>query len=267
MKSAVKSYKHIPETFMRIPSVTQSLALLSVLGWMVLGNADLAIAQSRGRFPQRVSAPRGLGQPRRNTTVAGGTRGIGSVPFCGQAENLGLTALTPKTDSIVYTTNSEPSLLVFVPPLPASSSGNANLTITDEAGAIVGQASLTIPSNGGLIGFAFPETLLPLESQRFYQWGLQIPCQKKVGISDPIVEGWVGYQEVSVELPADSDLNTTLETIDDLAASGFWLDALVQLSSLAESQDEAEIQAQIRPRLERLLKQEDLEDFLPYFLE
>ena len=70
-----------------------------------------------------------------------------------------------------------------------------------------------------------------------------------------------------MELPADSDLNTTLETINDLAASGFWLDALVQLSALAESQDEAEIQAQIRPRLERLLKQEDLEDFLPYFLE
>jgi len=253
---------------MRIPSVTQSLALLSVLGWMVLGNVELSLAQSRGRFPQRVSAPRGLGQPRRNTTVAGGTRGLASTQFCGQAAaSGGFTALTPKTDSILYTTNAEPFLLVFVPELPASSSGNANLTVMDEAGAIVGQASLNIPPSGGLVGFPFPENLLPLESQRFYQWGLQVPCQKKVGINDPIVEGWIGYQDVSAELLTVSDLNTTLETIDGLAASGFWLDALMQLSALVESQDEATIQSEIRPRLEQLLKQEDLVDFLPYFLE
>lgn len=253
---------------MRSPSLSQSFALLCALGIIVLGNADLVSAKPNGRFPSRVSAPRGLGQPRRNTTVAGGTRGISATQFCGQtSDSNAFTALIPKTDSILYTTNADPLLLVYVPELPPTSSGDASLTVMDESGAVLGQANLDIPLSGGLVGFTLPEDLLPLENEEFYQWGLQIPCQKKIDLSDPIVEGWIGYQEVPVDSMAVEDVETVLETIDNLAEAGFWLDAVMQVSSLLDIEDETILEMEVIPRLEQLLEQEDLGEFVPYFLE
>ncbi|MFZ9736496.1 MAG: DUF928 domain-containing protein [Prochlorotrichaceae cyanobacterium] len=237
----------------------------------LVSTMEVASAQM-GRFPRPKTAPSGLGHPRSGTTVAGGVRSAGNPDqlFCGQALEKGanLTALIPEADSILHTLNPDPLILVYLPSLPEQSSGTASLTIADEDGDLLGQANLTMPSNGGLVAFALPSELLPLEAENFYQWNLQIACNQRVSLDDPSVSGWISYQAGSLEEEtSDLEMEDHLDHIDGLSEAGYWLDAVLETASLLDLADRKTRDTELVPRLEALLEQENLDLLTRYFLD
>jgi hypothetical protein len=158
-------------------------------------------------------------------------------------------------------------LLVYVPPLPPTSSGKAKLTMTDEDGVLLGQTNLTIPLQGGVIAFPVPSSVLPLQDRTIYQWVLQIPCRQTVGEGDPTTEGIMGYQAVPPNLIApQKTIQAQLRQIDELAAAGYWLDAVMATANLLNNASIPVREKDLIPRLNTLLKQEGLDSIAPYFL-
>lgn len=237
----------------------------------LVSTMEVASAQM-GRFPRPRTAPSGLGHPRSGTTAAGGVRSAGNPDklFCGQTleEGSNFTALIPEADSILHTLNPDPLILVYVPSLPEQSFGTASLTIANEEGDLLGQANLTIPTNGGLIAFSLPSELLPLEEQNFYQWNLQVACNQRVSLDDPSVSGWISYQAAPLEEETpDLKMADHLQHIDGLSEAGYWLDAVVETASLLDMADSETRDTELVPRLEALLEQENLDLLTRYFLD
>jgi Domain of Unknown Function (DUF928) len=258
---------------LKISSLSRRLCFLLPLGLLLFSSVDAALAG--GRFPRRVSTPRGLGQPRSGTTVGGGVRSAGdpTKQFCSQSlkDSPNLTALIPASDSVLHTLNPDPLVLVYVPPLPEQSSGIANLTIANAEGDLLSQTTLDMPQDGGLIAFALPTEVLPLVDQTFYQWDLQLACHQQVSLDDPSVSGWIAYQESPDEdpltgVPAELQTQSALEQIDELSEAGYWLDAVLETANLLNTVDTETRDAEVLPRLEALLKQERLDSFTSYFL-
>jgi hypothetical protein len=132
-----------------------------------------------------------------------------------------------------------------------------------------------VPRDGGLIAFAFPTEILPLVDQTFYQWDLQLACQQQITLDDPSVSGWIAYQEapeedpsteIPTELSAELETQNALDRIDELSEAGYWLDAVLETANLLNTVDTETRDAEVLPRLETLLKQEELDSFATYFL-
>ncbi len=269
----------MPISSRTISSLSRKLSILLPLSLLFLGSVDLALAG--GRFPRRVSTPNGLGKPRAGTTIGGGVRSPGdpTKQFCSQSlqDSPNITALIPASDSVLHTLNPDPLVLIYIPPLPEESSGIASLTIANAEGDLLSQTTLDMPRDGGLIAFALPTEVLPLVDQTFYQWDLQVACQAQVTLDDPNVSGWIAYQDApveepsaeqpSAEIPLDLETENALNRIDELSEAGYWLDAVLETANLLNTVDPEIRDAEVFPRLETLLKEEELDSFAAYFLD
>lgn len=290
---------------MNISLLSRRLSLLLPLSLLLLGPVDPASAGGRFprrvSTPSGLGHPRSGTTVGGGVRSAGDP----TKQFCSQdlKDKPNLTALIPASDSVLHTLNPDPLVLVYVPPLPQQSSGIANLTIANTDGELLSQTTLDMPRDGGLVAFALPGELLPLKDQTFYQWDLQLACQQEVSLDDPSVSGWLVYQDPTVqeENPQNSstqnsstqnsssrnsntqnsntqssntqssntqDTNTqdSLERIDELSESGYWLDAVLETAGLLNTVDTETRDAEVLPRLETLLKQEKLDSFAAYFL-
>jgi len=178
---------------------------------------------------------------------------------------------------VLHTLNPDPLVLIYIPPLPEESSGIASLTIANAEGDLLSQTTLDMPRDGGLIAFALPTEVLPLVDQTFYQWDLQVACQAQVTLDDPNVSGWIAYQDApveepsaeqpSAEIPLDLETENALNRIDELSEAGYWLDAVLETANLLNTVDPEIRDAEVFPRLETLLKEEELDSFAAYFLD
>lgn len=256
-------------------------ALTVALCTALLMAPALIISTQEASLADRLSLPnrrshRNIGQPRSSTTAAGGTRSVTtSSTFCGQTlDGANLTPLIP-TDSVVYTTNPEPLLLVYVPPLPEGSPGNASLTVKLQDGETQATSRLNVPTQGGLVAFPMPDAVLPLQNNSAYEWALQISCETTPNLNDPpILEGWLAYQaSPNGETPTPNldpqnprAVPLALQEVDEFEDAGFWVDALMRLTPLLQLQGTNIFRTDVVPRLESLLEDEDLKALAPYFL-
>ena len=194
--------------------------------------------------------PRKKGKP--TSTSAGGSRS--TCPdnhINSQTSALPLTPLLPQSNRQWLTIKQSPTFFVYVPPTSAS---RIFFQIKDEQDQIIDQNLIPISaSQGKIIGLQMSEKTKSLNVGQKYQWSVFLLCkydslQSEIDIHafqqsyDLMNEPWVVGYFTRVETPATLNQaiinNPSLESVQQYAQQGLWLETISTLHQMLKQQPE-----------------------------
>ena len=167
------------------------------------------------------------------------TRGGGARPAPNCPGNL--EAIKPLMPSQNYglTFEERPSILVN---LPTTTARKAWLIFRDRTGEFEAKAVLAISRTEGIVRFALPEMLPPLEVGQTYEWKLAFVCGEEIAVDDPLLTGYVTRITRTPEIERELAQKTEIEQAYWYAEEGYWYDLLLMMArSRQESPDNANL--------------------------
>ncbi|PZV14949.1 MAG: hypothetical protein DCF22_07860 [Leptolyngbya sp.] len=182
-----------------------------------------SILQNRGT----VQISQSFKPPNRGTpppTAGGATRGNSCVP-----NNKKPISLIPK-DRLGLTFSANPTFYWHIPSSPAKVA--KFLILTGDDVDVVYEATIPLPVQSGIISYAIPKNVLPLEIGKRYHWFLTLDCNPSDPGVNPITEGWTERIAPDVALLKQlekADLKTRASLYAD---NGIWHEAVTTLASL-----------------------------------
>lgn len=204
--------------------------LLSSIG---IAQADSLVAQSNPSSDANISVtftPPGGDAPYQ--TRGGASRGDVACTQNTSDTEQKFTPLTP-TSSYGLTFSEHPVFFAYIPPTSAQA---AFFSLTDEQGEVYYQTTMPIPTTGGLVEVAIPDTSPPLEVGKSYQWGMAILCSGRLRPDSPFISSWVKRTELSVDLANRLNAASPLEQAALYGGHGIWYDTLAKLVELRTEQ-------------------------------
>src|SRR5512136_685072 len=119
------------------------------------------------------SAPEGTqGSPQQETTGGATRTGSQCAASAGGSSEQGATALIPSS-SVGLTVGERPTFFAFV---PATTAKEASFSLQDESENLLYRTKVPLPSGGGVVGVALPETAPALQVGKNYKWMLEVHC-------------------------------------------------------------------------------------------
>lgn len=219
---------------------------LLVFTGIILTGLSLSTAQSQAHPPQpgkrsfQVSQSfkppsRGTAPPTAGSATRSGTLGNSCLSSGKQ-----LTSLMPQTRlGLSYRGN--PTFYWYVPPSSAKTA--KFLLLSNNDADVHYETTLNLPNDPGIVSFALPSTVSPLEVGKQYHWYLVLNCSQNDQSANPSVEGWVE------RVAPGTDISSQLQKADAksrariYAENGIWYEAVATLATLRQTnpQDAATI--------------------------
>lgn len=160
-------------------------------------------------------------------TVGGATRGK-PCPLDSIEQTLPFTPLLP-TNSRSLTTESHPTLLVYV---PETSATTALLSVRDANEDYDYQTIVAIGEHPGVVSVSLPNKAPALDVDHEYQWSLILMCDNKLRPDSPIVQGDVMRVATDKYLGEKLAKATLLESVALYGDAGLWYDTVSSLAKL-----------------------------------
>jgi hypothetical protein len=183
------------------------------------------LGQQSESLPQRV----GQFQPPQDLKPTVQTDDAASRGIKCQTSSQNLRLLVPQDSNIGLTVAERPLLVAYLPGIEPGKMGELILT-NDDGSTILFTTQFNVPSQPGVISFAIPASVPPLEVGQRYQWQLRIICEPdnlNADINSPV--GWI--ERVQADAALSQQVNQAIaQTHSTLyAQAGIWYDALSSL--------------------------------------
>lgn len=161
--------------------------------------------------------------------------------LCGTPDRL-LTALVPSTpgdnwQEIVWArTVSDRPVFWFYVPYTLNPNIPIEFTLKDAQNQVLYQTQLEVAaSSPGIVKFALPETVNPLEIDQLYHWDFRVYCHPTTPV---FVEGWIERIALDRALAGQLEAATPREQIALYAEQGIWYEAIANLAELRQREPE-----------------------------
>lgn len=212
---------------------------------IMLGNLSLSVqAQQSSTQPESEDKKPTIqyrppaGQEKPQTTVSGGTRGICSLDQTLPTPSL--TVLLPQ-DKLGLTTRQHPEFFVYIPQTEAT---EAEFLLIDPNGEYEYRARYTVPQTGGVVKIELPDSEIPLEAGKDYEWMFAIVCDPDSRDKDIVDGGIVKLTELSSTQTRQLQQADSLKRAQLYAEYGIWHDAVETLATLqCQNSDRSDLQS------------------------
>ncbi|MEM9542802.1 MAG: DUF928 domain-containing protein [Cyanobacteria bacterium P01_E01_bin.42] len=182
------------------------------------------------------------------------TRGGGSRPAPNCPNSSGAIEPLMPEKNYGLTFEERPSLFFK---LPETTARSVLLVFENKADEFREEAILPIAQTSGIVSFALPDLVSPLETGKTYEWRVAFICGEEVSVDDPFFNGYVTRITHTPEIAAKLVQKTTSERAQWYAEQGYWYDLLsMMVLARQESPDDPNLQA----LWESLLSSVGLED-------
>lgn len=198
--------------------------------------------------------------PEDRGTPTGRSRGGASRdPLCANPD-IPLTALVPSTPGeelleIVWArTVAERPTFWFYVPYNLAPNIPVEFILEDDRNNVLYQSKFQVESSPGIVRFALPDSVDPLELDRLYRWSFKVYCHPT---SPVFVRGWVERIALDPALQSELEFAAPREKIALFATHGIWYDAIDLLAELQHTQpQDTELFADWKSLLESVELQE-----------
>ena len=177
-----------------------------------------------------------------------------------------LTALIPGTN-LGLTVTERPTFWFYIPHR-ANEKYALEFTLKYREQNQVYQTTLPWNNNPGIIEISLPESISPLEIDKFYSWQLKLDCDSKKSSDYRLVKGRVQRVTIAPELQNKIATATPKERVQLYAESGLWFDTLTNLIELRNlSPEDKQLEANWIDLLEEVNLEEIIDKPIVYCCE
>lgn len=197
-------------------------------------SSDLKPLESQLEINFETKEP-GEGEPEQ--TVGAGSR---NAQECTDPENnQPLTLLVPP-NKVALTVAERPIFLVYFPKTVAK---QAELSLRDEQGKGIYQATFNLSDTPGILNIQLPETAPALEIGQKYQWSIAMICYPDDRLRDQVVDAWIQRTELPASLNQQLEAASIPEKVSLYAQNGIWYDTISTLAEFASQPDNSTVAA------------------------
>ncbi|MDX2239561.1 MAG: DUF928 domain-containing protein [Leptolyngbyaceae cyanobacterium bins.302] len=170
---------------------------------------------------------RGTAPPTAGSATRSGTLGNSCLTSGKQ-----LTSLMPQTRlGLSYSGN--PTFYWYVPPSSAKTA--KFILLSNDDADVHYETTLNLPKTSGIVSFALPSTVPPLEVGKQYHWYLVVSCNENDQIANPSLEGWVERVEPTPDLSSQLQKADFKSRARIYAENGIWYEAVTTLATLRQT--------------------------------